>query len=61
MPQPLSFVKELTKKRVCEEVEAIEAEVRPGKDGGYISNDGITRLRELRLALETKPLVDSIQ
>ncbi len=58
MPLPLSFLKELTKARVIEEIEAIEAEI----DGASrISPGGVTRLRELRIALESKPLYDSIQ
>jgi hypothetical protein len=53
---PLSFETEITKKRIVEEIEAIEAEV----DGrGHLSNDGERRLRELRIALESKPLVDT--
>ncbi len=58
MGKPLSFETELSQRRIREEVEAIESEIRPGDtSGGYISSDGIVRLRELRIALETKPLV----
>jgi hypothetical protein len=53
--KPLSFEKEISRKRVVEEIEGIEAEV----DGaGHISDGGVRRLRELRIALESKPLID---
>lgn len=54
MGKPLSFETQLTKKRIAEEIEEIEAEV-DGK--GHISDSGLRRLRELRIALESKPLV----
>lgn len=57
MGKPLSFETEITKKRIVEEIEAIESEVREN----YISADGQVRLRELRIALESKPVVDSVQ
>lgn len=57
MGKPLSFETEITKKRIVEEIETIEAEVREN----YISADGQARLRELRIALESKPVVDSVQ
>jgi hypothetical protein len=58
LSKPLSFETEITKKRIVEEVEAIEAEI----DGaGNISEGGVRRLRELRIALERKPVVDSVQ
>lgn len=58
MGKPLSFETEITKKRIVEEVESIEAEI----DGaGNISDAGVRRLRELRIALERKPVVDSVQ
>jgi hypothetical protein len=56
--KPLSFETEITKKRIVEEVEEIEAEI----DGsGHISDAGRTKLRELRIALERRPVVDSVQ
>lgn len=56
MPQPISFDKELTKKRVIQEIEEIEAEISSTMN--HISEQGRSRLRELRIALETKPLVE---
>lgn len=53
MPKPLIFEREITTKRIVEEIEAIEEEI----DGASrISEAGRTRLRELRIAVETKPL-----
>lgn len=54
MGKPLSFETQLTKKRIAEEIEEIEGEV-DGK--GFISDSGLRRLRELRIALESKPLI----
>jgi hypothetical protein len=58
--KPLLFEKEITKKRVIEAIEEIEGDVK----GCYKSQDGIDlverKLRELRLALESKPLVASV-
>lgn len=59
MPLPILFAKDITKKRIVEEIEAIEAETKP--DHNHISSDGIKMLRELRIALESKPVVDSVQ
>lgn len=61
MGKPLSFEREITKARIVEAIEEIEGEVSPGGDSGYISAAGIRQLRELRLALESKPVVDSVQ
>lgn len=58
MGKPISFETELTKKRLVEEIEAIEAEISAT---GHVSEQGRTLLRELRIALETKPVYDSIQ
>jgi hypothetical protein len=53
----LSFEKELTKRRIVEAIEEIEGDVQ----GCRRSPDGVDlverKLRELRLALESKPLV----
>lgn len=58
MGKPLLFEKEITKARIVEEVEAIEAEI----DGtGRISDAGTRMLRDLRIALESRPVVDSVQ
>ncbi len=58
MGRPLSFETEITKRRIVEEIEEIESEV----DGaGHISEAGRAKLRELRLALERRPIVDSVQ
>ncbi len=62
MGKPLSFEKQITKKRIVEAIEEIEGEVSQSAGGSsYISAAGIRQLRELRLALESKPVVDSVQ
>jgi hypothetical protein len=58
LSKPLSFETEITKKRIVEEIEAIEAEI---DRAGNISDGGVRLLRELRIALERKPVVDSVQ
>ncbi len=59
MATPLSFDREITKRRIIEAIEEIEGEV--STRSGVISEAGIRQLRELRLALESKPVVDSVQ
>jgi len=56
--KPLTFDKEITKKRIIEAIEDVESEI----DGaGRVSEAGVRQLRELRIALESKPVVDSVQ
>jgi hypothetical protein len=56
------FEKEITKQRIVEAIEEIESDVqaagRGDKDAAYAAE---RKLRELRLALESKPLLDSVQ
>jgi hypothetical protein len=59
MPKPIALEVEITKRRIVEELEVIEDELaRPSLDD---YRDARNRLRELRIALETKPVYDSIQ
>lgn len=60
MGKPLSFEKQITKKRIVEAIEEIEGEISHSVESGFISAAGIRQLRELRLALESKPVVDSV-
>lgn len=54
MGKPLSFETQITKKRIAEEIEDIESEI---DRNGNISDAGLRKLRELRIALESKPLI----
>lgn len=59
MPKPIALEVEITKRRIVEELEFIEdALARPSDDTIQTARN---RLRELRIALETKPVYDSIQ
>lgn len=59
MPKPIALEVEITKRRIVEELEVIEDELaRPSMDDYSAARN---RLRELRIALETKPVYDSIQ
>jgi hypothetical protein len=58
MANPLSFETEITRRRIVDEIESIEAEISSGGGPSYISEAGVRRLRELRLAMERKPLVE---
>lgn len=55
MPTPIFMLEELTRPRVLEELEAIEAEVRDNSQAALI------RLRDLRHAIERKPVQEPAQ
>lgn len=52
MPRPIQFETVLTRARIVEELEAIEA----GVENDRISDEAENRLRELRLAVTRLPL-----
>lgn len=58
MSRPILFETTITKQRIIDAIEDIESEIG---SQGYISDAGVRKLRELRLALESKPVVDSVQ
>lgn len=58
MAKPLMFETELTKKRVVEAIEEAESDIQAAERGDKdAAGNAGRRLRELRLALESKPLI----
>lgn len=62
MPKPIALETEITKRRIIEELETIEKELDyPFGNSRLRFETAINRVRELRIALETKQVFDSIQ
>ncbi len=57
MGQPLQFLTEISKARIVEEIESIEEAVSEAKRDPNALERASRKLLELRIAVETRPLV----
>ncbi len=57
MGKPLSFETQITKRRIVEAIEEIEGDLQGAKRSPDAVDLVERKLRELRLAIESKPLV----